>query len=371
MNLKTLLFFCLVSLFFSCKESAISVSRLGGEENFVFDFDRIQTEDISYQIDKFIPLETTQSNFLSENLMVKITSEFIFVFDEDIRGAIHQFDLEGRYISKIISVGEGPDQVSNIEDFIVSEKSIEILSGKGAYSEIVYYSIDEKKITGKLKLELIGFSFEKLGDTYFIYSSYNFPFVEYRVSKIDLDGKIRDNYLKNDYSGSLMPVVERNFFTSHEKTYLIESFNNRIYEITPDQLKTKYQIDFGRYNISKEFFEQDMMSAFERLSQEGFYNILNHFEGKNFAFTTVVFQKENITQVYQVFFTKDKEEVVKQKLNSPLGDVFRHPVGITDSDLLIFSVSPMLLLKNAELLNSNLELKKEDNPVLIFMKILN
>lgn len=371
MNLKAVLLICLILFLFSCKENAISVSKDGDVEILEFFFERIPTGIINYEVEKLIPLETTESNYLSENLLVKFTSDFIFVFDDEKRDAIHQFDLKGRYLSKLISVGEGPEQVGSINDFIISEKNIEILSGKGAYTELVYYSLEENKIIKTLKLDIIGFSFEKIGDSYFIYSSYNLPFAEYRISKVDTQGNIIENHLKNDYSGTLMPVVERNFFNSMGSIFFLESFSNHIYEVTSDQLKIKYKIDFGPKNIKKEFFEQDMMIAFERLNLEGFYNVLNHFESKNLALTNLFYQKENLTEQYQILFEKDKQEVVKQKLNGPLGEVLKYPVGITDSDVLIFSASPVFLLKNTELMNSNLELKEEDNPVLIFMKILN
>lgn len=364
--------FVIVFSFYSCEKQETSIIDMGDEESLSLIFDKIRLSSLFFEIDKIIPLETTQNNFLSDNLTVKFSSEGIFVFDEQIRDAIHQFDYKGRYISEIISVGEGPENVGTISDFIVSEKNIEILSGKGAYSEIVYYSIDEKKITDKLKLDLIGFSFEKIGEAYFIYSSYNYPFADFRVSKVDIQGNILANYLKNDYSGTMLPVVERNFFTNYGKTFLVESFSNQIYEVTEDHIKTKYILDFGSKNIPGDFFDNDLMFAFEKLNNEGFYSVLNHFEGKNIAFTNLVFQQENSSQPYQIFFDKEKQEIVKNKLQDPWGEILRFPVGITEADQVIFSISPQLLLKNAQLLNINVSgLEIDDNPILVYMKISN
>lgn len=373
MKIKLFGIFALVLIVHACEEPVKSNIDIADVESHTLIFDKIRTDSFSFEIYKLIPLETTQNNFLSDNLTVKVSSDFIFVFDEQIRDAIHKFDHNGRYVSQIINVGEGPESVNNVSDFVVSEKKIEILIGKGAYSEIAYYSIDDEKLTNKLKLDIIGFSFEKIGNAYYIYSSYNYPYAEFRVSKVDLQGNILANYLKNDYSGTMLPVVERNFFTNCGRTFLIESFGNKIYELTEQHVKSKYIIDFGRKNIPENFFDNDLMIAFEKLNIEGFYSIINHFEGSNMALTTLVFQQENNSQLYQIIFNKEKQEIVKNKLEGPWEEILKHPVGITDSDQIIFSVSPQLLLKNAGLLNLNALSGIEDdgNPVLVYMKILN
>lgn len=371
MRVKLFKILALVFTFYACGKPIQSNPAIGDEKRLTFVFDNIRSEAFPYKIDKIIPLETTQNNLLSDNLTVKFSSEYIYVFDEQIRDAIHQFDNKGRYQSAIIRVGEGPEDVSSISDFVVSEKNIEILCGKGAYSEIVHYSMEEKIITDILKLYLIGFSFERIGDAYYIYSSYNYPFADFRVTKVDLQGNILENYLKNDYSGTMMPVVERNFFTNNESTFLVESFSNQIYEVTEHDVISKYTIDFGRKNIPVDFFDKDLMIAFEKVNIEGFYSIRNHFEGSNMAFTNLVFQQENNSQSYQILFNKEKQEIVRNKLEDPWEELLSFPLGITDADQVIFSISPQLLSKNTELLHIEVsEIKIDDNPVLVYMKIL-
>jgi hypothetical protein len=371
MNLRILKIFAFVFTCYACEKPVKSNAGVGDEESFTFVFDKIQMDSHSFEIEKLIPLETTQNNFLSNNLTVKTTEDFIFVFDEQIRDGIHKFDQKGRYVSKIISVGDGPEQVNSIADFTISEKNIEILSGKGSYSEIIYFSLKEEKIVNKLELDIIGFSFEKIGETYYLYSSYNFPFAEYRVSKIDLHGNIISSFLKNDYSGKMMPVVERNFFTNNSSTFLTESFSNKIYELTEHAFETKYIIDFGRNNIQKDFFENDMMIAFEKLNNNGFYSIRNHFETTDLAFSNLVFQKENTYEQYQIFFDKKPNEIFKNKLQGPWIELLQYPIGITDTNLLIFSISPKVFLQNAELLNLKLNpgMEIDDNPVLAYLRL--
>lgn len=371
MKLEKLKIFVIIFIYYACEKPIKSNGVIGDKGSLTFVFDKIQMNSNLFEIDKIISLETTQNNFLSNNLTVKTTEDFIFVFDEQIRDGIHKFDQKGRYVSQIISVGEGPERVNSIADFIISGDNIEILSGKGAYSEIIYFSIIGEKIVNKLKLEIIGFSFEKIGETYYIYSSYNFPFAEYRVSKVDLQGNTISGLLKNDYSGKMMPVIERNFFTNNGSTFLTESFSNKIYEVTEEALKTKYIIDFGRNNIQQDFFENDMMVAFEKLNNNGFFSIRNHFESPDLGYTNLVFQKENTSELYQVFFDKRSKEIVKNKLEGPWIELLQYPIGMTGSNLLIFSIPPQVLLQNAELLNLQLNsgIEIDDNPVLAYLKL--
>jgi len=192
-----------------------------GEEGLNILFQDLEIKAFPYKIDKIVPLETTGNNFLSDNIKVKFTPDFIFVFDEEIRDAVHQFDHIGQYLGEIVSTGEGPGQVNRIYDFTVSEKGVELLVGKGSYSEVVVISIADKKIIETLTLDVIGFSFEKSNGYYYLYSSYNYPLAEYCVSKIDLDGNTIAGFLKNDYSGKMVPMIERNFYKMKEKLFLV------------------------------------------------------------------------------------------------------------------------------------------------------
>ena len=220
-NLKNRLYIFLIWLILlsACDKPVTYINE--EEEGLNILFQDLEIKAFPYKIDKIVLLETTENNFLSDKLKVKFTPDFIFVFDEEIRDAVHQFDQRGQYVGELISTGEGPGQVNRIYDFTVSEKGVEILVGKGSYSEVVVISIADKRIIETLQLEVIGFSFEKSNGYYYLYSSYNYPLAEYCVSKIDLDGNTIAGFLKNDYSGKMVPMIERNFYKMKEKLFLV------------------------------------------------------------------------------------------------------------------------------------------------------
>jgi len=345
----------------------------GDQEILKIAFNEVELNAYPYKIDKIVPLETTENNFLSDNLKVKITPDYIFVFDEEIRDAVHQFDHSGKYVGEIISIGEGPGKVNRIYDFTVSDMGVEILVGKGSYSEVVVVSIPDKRIIDTLRLDVIGFSFEKINGHYFVYSSYNYPLAEYRVSKIDLEGNTIAGFLKNDYSGKMVPMIERNFFGMGEKVFLVESFNNRIYALAQGQLKCKYILDFGSYNFAEDLLERDIMVTFEQLNADGFFSIRHHFENKAISLTGVHFQRENNSQSYHLLMDRNSNKLIKTKLEEGWGDIFKNPIAITDSDKVVFSAHPRNLIRNAENFDDNKvvarvlnKLENQDNPVLIY-----
>ncbi|MEX2513582.1 MAG: 6-bladed beta-propeller [Cyclobacteriaceae bacterium] len=361
------------SLIFSACDKPVAY-KVGDNESLKIAFNDIELNSYPYKIDKIVPLETTENNFLSDNLKIKVTSDFIFVFDEEIRDAVHQFDHSGKYVGEIISVGEGPGKVNRIYDFTVSEKGVEILVGKGSYSEVVVVSIADKRIIDTLRLDVIGFSFEKnINGNYFVYSSYNYPHAEYRVSKIDLEGNTIEGFLKNDYSGKMVPMIERNLYGMDETVFLVESFNNRIYELTTEQLKCKYILDFGSYNFFEDLLERDIMVTFEQLNADGFFSIRHHFENKAISLTGVHFQKENNSQSYHLLMHRNSNKPIKNKLEEGWGDIFKNPVAITDSDKIVFSAHPINLIRNLETIDESKivsvalkKLENQDNPVLIY-----
>lgn len=365
--------FSLIFIASACGSRTISTSEVYDEARPKLVFENIPTESWTYKIERLVPLETTQNNFLSDNLTVKFTSNHIYVFDEQTRDAIHQFDLEGKYLAEIVTVGEGPEKVPEIWDFIVSENEIEMLVGRGSFSEIFTYSIDDKRITDKIKLEVIGFSFEKIGSVYYVYSSYNYPLVDYRVTKFDEQGKIIGNYLKNDFSGSMMPVVEKNFFTNHGVTFLLESFNNKVYEVTENSFEAKYHWDFGQENIPKEFFETDPMIGLTKLNREGFFRIANCFENDNFTFFNLVFQKENRSEMYQVYLDKNSQKIAQSRVKGSWQEILKYPIGISETNSVIFTCLPRALRQHSELMPSVTDaiIGIDDNPVLLFMNVSN
>jgi hypothetical protein len=139
-----------------------------------------------------------------------------------------------------------------------------------------------------------------------------------------------------------------------------------------EQLTCKYILDFGSYNFPSDLLERDMMVAFEQLNVDGFFSIRHHFENKAISLTGVQFQKENSSQSYHLIMYQNSKKPIKNKLEEGWGDIFKHPVAITDTGKIVFSTNPLNLIRNVENFEDNKivaralnELENQDNPVLI------
>jgi len=85
------------------------------------DINAIEEVEPSYTVSHAIPLETTADNLLGDNLMVKTQGNNIFIYDGNARNAIHHFNKKGRYLGKVVEVGEAPGMVNNILAFVPTD----------------------------------------------------------------------------------------------------------------------------------------------------------------------------------------------------------------------------------------------------------
>jgi hypothetical protein len=115
------------------------------------------------------------------------------------------------------------------------------------------------------------------------------------------------------------------------------------------------------------------MVTFEQLNAAGFFNIRYHFGNRAISLTGVHFQKESDSQSYHLIIDQNSDKPIKNKLEEGWGDIFKHPVAISDSDKIVFSSHPLNLIRHAENFEKNKVLSKalnalenHDNPVLIY-----
>lgn len=132
MKMKDLIFSLSVLIFVSCTSNDPLRSEDGVTVISLLD---VNEEDNDYAIQKIAPLETTSDNLMGMYLRVKIAGDELFVLDEDIKDAVHRFDVSGKYKGAVAQSGEGPGMVNNMYDFLIDGDTLEVLTGKGSHSE--------------------------------------------------------------------------------------------------------------------------------------------------------------------------------------------------------------------------------------------
>lgn len=340
---------------------------------------KIEDIDVPYRIEKLIPLETNESNWLGVFLKVRFHGDYIYVLDNDSRDGIYQFDKNGRYVSALAQVGDGPRNIPNIYDYTPFENGIVVLSGNGDHS-VLYFFNNSNEVLNKVKLPLIADSFDLLPSGNFIlYAGYNSSIFKYRLYETDINGKILNTYLPNSHSNNMIPVMESNFYKSNESVYFRESFNSKTFKFKSNHgLYESYEFDFGNSALPSKFWDLDFMEGFELINKSGFSNIYSYMESDKYSFFEIYLQKNNSVNNVHVIYDKMNKKAVKIAFNKNEGSIFYHPVRLSEQSDIYFISHPKYLKGTLDKLNFNAEdlhiinkLKEDDNPVLIYARLEN
>ncbi|WP_158861251.1 6-bladed beta-propeller [Lunatibacter salilacus] len=357
---KPILFLAILLFCFSCDQNSKIVDRILRLE----DFTEVNTP---YKVTKIIPLETRPEILLGEYLSVKISEDHIYIYDKNTRNAIQRFDREGNYLGPAALVGEGPNTLNAITDFLISDARLVVLESMGAYSRIQVFN-ENGQIIKTIETTYLGFSFSKLDNgNYVLYGGFNLPLTENRIVKLTSSGEITDTYLPNTYTGSMLPMQEQNFVKSGNNLYFHEVFAPKVFSIS-DSLETVLGFDFGRYAIPERYFEMDWMEGFEMINSQGFAAISDYFRSGEFHYIGVDVQVEG--QLARHHLLWDGEKGTKRIFSPTQLPAFQYPVAVIGDELLFISQAAHLLeLEPNDLPEGAQHLDPEDNPVLVFVDL--
>lgn len=357
-------FLGILHAFFSCQEKIHQKDGL-----LLIDVVGSNVSKQPYQIKRLVPLETRADNLLKEYLLIRSNEKGFFIMDKEKEDAIHQFDLNGNYIGKILEVGEGPDMLPNINDFIVTDIGLEVLIGNGENSEIWVYDL-ELELIGKLNFDYLAFTFAKLPHgNYALYGGYNKPLVMHRLVIFDPSGNKLQEYLANNYKNELLPVGEQNFNLTDQGLFLHEFYNPRLFEIMESEMLPKYEIDLGKYAIPEQYWELDWMQGFELINKNGFGFPSHFFENEEKAFIGVNIQADQQIRNHQFILDKRSSKITKRIAGPNELPTFSQLVGLMDGYLVFLAQAPYILDLDPNMLpDTEIKIGREDNPVLVFVE---
>lgn len=331
--------------------------------------EKVPLAEAPYKIEKVIPLETREDNLLKDYLLVQSNSNGYFIMDKEKEDAIHHFSLDGKYLRKILEVGEGPEMLPSILDFIATEKGLEVLVGKGDKSEIWIYE-DSYQKPNKINLEYLAFSFAKSAEgDYLLSGSYNKPIVMHRLVIVNSEGEKINEFLPNDYQNDVLPAAENNFNMAKGRVFFHEMFNNQVFEIKDDLLVSSYQFDFGKYAIPDQYWELDWRQGFELINKNGFAMISHYLETEDKAYFGVNVQADMKMKNHQIILDKSSGKIERRISDNSDYPVFYQMVGLIDGNLVFLTQAKDLIKNEAAFLEQNeVVIEEDDNPVLIFVE---
>ena len=88
---------------------------------------------------KIVPLETNQDCLIAEVSRIFVLNGHIYVFDKQTKG-VYIFDMSGKYVNKVHSIGAGPGEYTDISDVFIDENNIFITDYY--INKILVYGLD-------------------------------------------------------------------------------------------------------------------------------------------------------------------------------------------------------------------------------------
>lgn len=333
----------------------------------------IQFSELIKEKPQFIFLETNENSLIGKIDKVVITEKYIYILDTFIAGAIFIFDKEGKFIKKLSSQGEGPNQYIKPTDILVEEEKVWVLDNGRT---IKIFDFSDTKVD---EIDLTSFSaikFERIkGEKVFAF----------------ITGGLDDNLVIADRNGdrtaSYFPYISRRadriiinpIYKSYvdDKIIYRREFNDTLYAINSTGMLHPYKyINYGKYALGKKFdrdnhSEEDLKNyALTRYYYETMINEYLVFSINNEFWIRIYDKASDTSKLFK--YTTYENDLTIEKDSYIIG---------TTKDHFIYQVYPNSLKTNEELIKSskidqlssefldNLsKLKSDDNPVLMLVK---
>lgn len=280
----------IISIFFllllSCNQKQKEM-QVVANETIIIDPDKYEkNNDLSSILQdsiKIIQLETTDECLIGEVTKVELKNEEIFISDR-INQKIFIFNSNGKYLKNIGKSGNGPGEIRSLGDFTFIGDSLFIQDGYG--KKYLIYSTNGDYL-GDLPYKTHHhdvISFDNI--LYFVSNYFYSELGFYNLFRYDLLTKNISSYIpfdekinKNNSAWGL----NRHISKYRESALLIYPLNDTIYEITKNNVHSKYIIKFSKRNIPDNIKDKNGSTVFSLALRDGYIKGLHHLQNsKNY-----------------------------------------------------------------------------------------
>lgn len=266
---------------------------------------------------QIVVLETTKESLLSEIKKIAMDDSILFVCDK-YSNKLFMFDVNGKFVNKIDSKGNGPKEYIQTVDFTIDPMNKQI---------ILLCAIPEKRMYFTYKGEFIK---EERNSAFFSSIATDSKYIYLEDDSRDKNNQL---YILNKETGigkvALKTINVRsnlylygNAFSQNKSILLARRFDNSVYELKNGEVIEKYRIDFKSHSFPQELIEEEKE---EKISEECrthnyVYSMSNVIESDNYMMF--------YTNLGIFLYDKRKNELTgnKQILNSKLMPVLNYPL---------------------------------------------
>ncbi len=332
-----------------------------------------QFDPSTLELAQLIPLETSANNLMSNNLRIKMHEGQYYIIDMNDRNRIHHFGIDGQYLGAVATVGDGPKQVRDIQDFQINAEG-QLLTLSSIGDQTTVFKFDETGSPDTLfQPGYLASAFTLLPEGNFLFSgSYNSPIVSSRIYQTTNQGDSVATYLPNDYTIMMMPMGERNFYESNGKILYTEIFNDTIYEVNQSGIKPFLKLNFEQYSLPSDFWKKDIMESFPVIQENGFAVLNGIFADENQTLINIRIQggKGSFTRI--LWYDHNTQQTNYWDGDSNEENPFMLPIAVDDQGMTFITYQSALMTSLEDQLSAEqkslLTEQSYDYPVIIKVK---
>ncbi|TVR83568.1 MAG: 6-bladed beta-propeller [Chitinophagaceae bacterium] len=258
--------------------------------------------------------------FLSENLQVKYTENYIFLLDK-VYEQLYRFNDSGQLINKIGRSGLGPSEYVNTGFFTVDDnnRTLSILHNNGTAIMIFDY---DGNFLREFSTPFIITSFDQLdSNLYFYYTGYsNSPSFK-RLHMADTL-KILNSFLP--LQTQAFDMIEMNFTAMGDYGYFREVYFPTIYKYSYSGIHEIFKINFGHCEITQKMLEEvkDPFEFFEKIQNNGFCSTASLIAAGSKYYVVTIEQKSGFNQVSHFYI--DLEDSIYTRVYSNANNLIEY-----------------------------------------------
>ena len=279
---RTVFYVFLIAILFACrreKEVDYPVLKV--------DITRLNTPSIFDIFEKIeiIPLETTDNSLIGgEAGNLDFYNDHYYILDGRTE-SFFCFDEHGKFVRKIGNRGQGPQEYNEIQDFIIKDNVVELLS---PWTYLYIYELSGKFVS-KVKLPDLVPNYQEImlmNDSIRILTSS----VEINQDMLYVystrSNTIVNSFYKNNYN---IPVyVGKSLYQYNDSIFFHEPLVSRVFKVNQHGYEVAYAWDFGAMNPEKSGLEKNISAErtkqlFESGQIKGTLN--SQFQNENYFFT--------------------------------------------------------------------------------------
>lgn len=262
---------------------------------------------------RIIKLETTEKSVIGYIDKVVINNDNIFIIDKRLK-VVRSFDLDGRFLNDIGTMGNGPGEYISPIDICISDSIVNVLDD--AQNKIIRYRFDGSFVD-ETQVPFFALQFATMRNGDYVFrgkNSHNYhlgDLHDYYIWVCDSTMKIKQKgFYYNQPNINFCPMSY--FSKQNDDIYFTDFVCDTIYQVKDEQLEKRYILDFSsNHNIDE--INRYESKYFDRALSTGELALLEDFVVVDqFVFITIAMPYAR-TYVYNKL---TKETIEKSKFIS-------------------------------------------------------